>query len=123
MLLALIFTGFVICLIFGEWPIPPRYITLAETQALQKMIRENDAKEYEERIRNLKTINIGARADFMGEDEVQSLLMLANDEFDKARIGWLESLSLRHERGEITDSEFSEGINRCLDETAVRILK
>lgn len=123
MLLALIFTGFIICLIFGEWPIPPHHITRAETQALLKMIRENETKEYEERIRTLKTINIGARIDFMPEDEAQNLLVMASKELERARTGWLESLSLRHEKGELTDSEFSEEINRCLDETTERILK
>ncbi|AEI51460.1 hypothetical protein [Runella slithyformis] len=122
MLLALIFTGFLICLIFGEWPIPPRYITMAEAQALQKMIRENESKEYEERIRILKSISLDAKSEFLREDEAHNLRTLANDEFEKARTGWLKSLTLRHERGELTDNEFSDEINRCLDETAARTL-
>ncbi len=123
MLLALIFTAYVICLIFGEWPGPSRFTTPAEAEALERKMRETEARKYKERKQGLKTVGANGEKESMMEDEVEYFLTLANNEYGRAREGWLKSLSLRHERGELTDSEFSEEINKCLDETAVKTMK
>ncbi|AXE16310.1 hypothetical protein DR864_00485 [Runella rosea] len=117
MLLALIFTALAICLIFGEWPGPHRFEVHSETESHQ------EAEVYIERKRHFRTVDTNGTSAFMTDDLAVYFLKPAHEEIEKTREGWLRSLSLRHEKGELTDSEFSEEINRCLDQTAVRTLK
>ncbi len=110
MLLALIFTALAICLIFGEWPGPHRFE--AQTESHQ------EAEVYIERKHRLRAVDTNGTSTFMTDDLAVYFLKPAHEEIEKTREGWLKSLSLRHEKGELTDSEFSEEINRCLDQTS-----
>jgi len=110
MLLALIFTALAICLIFGEWPGPHRFEVQTESN--------QEAEVYIERKRHLKTVAGDGKSACMTDDLKVYFLKPAHQEIERTREGWLRSLSLRHEKGELTDSEFSEEINRCLDQTA-----
>ncbi len=112
MLLALIFTALAICLIFGEWPGPHRFDVNSETESHQ------EAEVYIERKSRLSTVETNGMPAFMSDDLAVYFLKPAPEVMEKTREGWLRSLSLRHEKGELTDSEFSEEINRCLDQTA-----
>jgi hypothetical protein len=113
MLLALIFTALAICLIFGEWPGPHRFEVHSETESHQ------EAEVYMERKRRLRAVD--ANGTFMTDDLAVYFLKPAHKEIERTREGWLRSLSLRHEKGELTDSEFSEEINKCLDQTSSKL--
>ncbi|WP_428658886.1 hypothetical protein [Runella sp.] len=115
MLLALIFIAWVICLIFGEWKHPPRYITRAETDGLHKPMRENRERETLKAINGLKIINSnGQHAAFL-EAERQYKIHAANDEITHTRSAWLKLLNEMHDKGELDDIQFNNEVNKCLD--------
>lgn len=110
MLLALIFTALAICLIFGEWPGPHRFEDQTESH--------QEAEVYIERKHRLKTVDTRGAPIYMSEDLAVYFLKPTHEEIERTREDWLRSLARRHENGELTDSEFSEEINRCLDQTS-----
>lgn len=114
MLLALFITAIIFYLLKEKGP---KYITRREIDGIINQANRREALELNQRISQLKVVESNGQPLFLLETERKQLMEVVEREMERTRKEWLTSLSGQHERGEISDAEFNEGVNRCLDDS------
>lgn len=115
MLLALFITAIIFYLLKEKGP---KYITRREIDEIINQTNKRESIELNQRISGLKVIENDGHPLFLLETERQELIGIVEREMERTRKEWLKALCLQHERGEISDAEFNEEVNRCLDDSS-----
>ncbi len=118
MLLALIFIGWAVCLIFGEWKYPSQpshYVARDETDDLLKLIREDQERVTNDVLQQPKIAGSNRQSLTVFEAERQRFMGNFNGDKQKNRTAWLKALNDMHDKGQLDDVQFNIEVNKCLD--------